>query len=115
MAWDSGPRGAVTKGPTPMEAFLQAGAVCGAMDVVYILRKRRKEITFFEVTVEAERAADYPKIFEDFRITYRIGGDGITRAEVEKAMKLSQDKYCSVINMLIPEVKVSYKLELVSS
>ncbi len=112
MKWDSGLKDAKTDGPTPMEAFLQATAVCGAMDVVSILKKRRKEIAFFEVDVEGERAGTFPKIFDNIMITYRIGGDSITQEEVQKAMKLSDDKYCSIINMMIPDVKVEYRVEM---
>ncbi|MBU0519883.1 OsmC family protein [bacterium] len=113
MHWDSGPKDSVTNGPTPMEGMLQAGAVCSAMDVVSILKKRRKEITRFDLEIEAERAEDHPKIFTTYRIIYRVGGNSITREEVEKAVKLSQDKYCSIINMLIPEVAVDYEIEIV--
>ncbi len=110
--WDSGPRGALTKGPAPMEAVLQAAAVCGGMDVVSILKKRRKEISRFELETEANRKADYPKTFEKLKIIYRLGGDGITLGEIEKAVKLSWEKYCSVVNMMIPNVEVEYRVEL---
>lgn len=115
LQWDSGPEGAVTKGPTPMEAMLQAGAVCSAMDLVSILKKRRKEIANFEIDVEASRAADHPKIFKDYHITFRVGGDGIAQEEVEKAVKLSQERYCSVINMFKPDVRVFCKVEVLPS
>jgi len=113
MHWDSGPEGAVTKGPTPMEGLLQAGAVCSAMDVASILRKRRKEISYFELDVEAVRAENYPKVFTTYKITYRISGDDITHEEVEKAVKLSQEKYCSVLNMLKSDLKVESEVILV--
>lgn len=112
ISWDSGPKDAVTKGPTPMETVLQAIAVCSAMDVVYILKKRRKDIASFEVEAQAERKEDHPRIFENLVVTYRLGGDGITHDEVEKAVKLSHDKYCTVINMMKPSVKVEYRIEL---
>ncbi len=114
IVWDSGPRDAVTEGPTPMEALLHATAVCGAMDVVSILKKRRKPIERFEIEVEGERADEFPKVFTRIRITYRVSGDGITRTEVEKAMKLSREKYCSIVNMFKPDVEVIYELEMPS-
>ena len=112
--WDSGPRDAQTHGPTPMEVVLQAAAVCSAMDVVSILRKRRKVVSAFEIEAEAERKQDHPRIFEDLMVTYRVGGDGITQGEVEKAVKLSHQKYCTVINMLKPKVDVSYRVEILT-
>lgn len=113
--WDSAPKGEVTQGPAPMETLLQATAACSAMDVVHILKKRRKEITIFEVVAEAERREDYPKIFKDLKLIYRIGSDGITLEEAEKAVKLSFDKYCSIINMIRPNVDVSFLVELVDN
>ena len=110
--WDSGPQGAITKGSAPMETFLHATAVCGAMDVVNILRKRRKEITTFEVAVEGDRALDHPRVFRHINISYRVKGPGITQDEVQKALNLSCRKYCSITNMLKPDVKVSYRIEV---
>lgn len=112
IQWDSAPVGVATNGSTPMEAVLQAAAVCSAMDVVSILKKRRKEISTFELEVEADRKSDHPKIFENLTITYRIAGNGITLEEVEKAVSLSHDKYCTVANMLKPKVNVGYRVEL---
>ncbi|MCX6641640.1 MAG: OsmC family protein [bacterium] len=111
---DSGHAGEPTQGPTPMETVLQAAAVCSAMDIVAILQKRRKEIVKFELISEAERSEDHPKIFKTLKVTYRIGGAGITLEEVQKAVQLSQEKYCSVINMLKPTVQVDYQVELLA-
>ncbi len=91
---------------------MQAVGICSAMDVIVILRKRRKEIASFEIEMEAERRDDHPKIFEDMVVVYRVGGDGITHSEVEKAVKLSHDKYCSVINMFKPDIKIGYRVEM---
>jgi putative redox protein len=112
LHWDSGPKDQPTNGPTPMEGVLHAVAVCSAMDVIVILKKRRKEIAAFELEIEAERRKDHPKIFEALVVVYRVGGDGITGSEVEKAVKLSHDKYCSVINMFKPGVNIGYRVEL---
>ncbi|TKJ37947.1 osmotically inducible protein OsmC [candidate division LCP-89 bacterium B3_LCP] len=113
MHWDSGPRDSITSGPAPMEAVLQAVAACSAMDVISIIRKRRKQVDSFEIEVEAEKKTEHPKIFEYVTVTYRMSGDGITTQELEKAVKLSQERYCSVINMIKPNVNVSYRVEIV--
>ncbi len=113
LHWDSGPADSATEGPAPMETALQAIAVCSAMDVVYILKKRRKVISSFELEVNGERSETYPKIFNNITITYSLSGDGITTKEAEKAVKLSQEKYCSLINMLKPAVQVGYSVEVV--
>lgn len=109
---DSGPEGAPTQGPIPIEVVLHATAACSAMDVVAILRKRRKEIKSFQLEAEAERSPDHPRVFKNIFITYRVNGDGITRDEVEKAVKLSQEKYCSITHMLKPKVHIEYKVEV---
>jgi|WetSurMetagenome_2_1015567.scaffolds.fasta_scaffold1133487_1 putative redox protein len=109
---DSGHHGESTAGPTPMESVLQAAAVCSAMDVVTILEKRRKTISSFELISEGERSDDHPKIFKTLKITYKVNGPKITDEEVERAVQLSQDKYCSVINMLKPTVKVTFCVEV---
>ena len=82
------------------------------MDVLVILRKRRKEVASFELDIQAERSDDHPRIFEDLLVVYRVKGDGITRSEVDKAVKLSHDKYCSVINMFKPAVNIRYRVEV---
>ncbi len=109
---DSGHFGTQTVAPTPIETVLQAAAVCSAMDVVTILNKRHKEIKRFDIEVEGKRREDSPRIFETMHIIYRVAGLGITLEEVQKAVQLSHDKYCSVINMLKPTVRVSFAVEL---
>ncbi len=113
LHWDSGPKDAVTEGATPMESILQAVGICCAMDVVAILKKRRKEPTVYDVEVEGVRSEDHPRVFTDISIVHRVGGDGIIREEVEKAIRLSLDKYCSVLKMITPKVKVDCSIEII--
>ena len=96
----------------PMEFVLIGLATCSAMDIVGILSKRRKELKRFEVVVHANRAAEYPRIFTDIELEFVVAGD-FTPAEVERAIELSQTKYCSVAAMLRPTVKITttYRIE----
>jgi putative redox protein len=110
--FDSRPQGELTAGPSPMEAVLQAGAVCCAMDVVAILNKRRKTIERFEIEVEGERGSEHPKVFKTIDVKFRFWGPHLTQEEVEKAAHLSDEKYCSVLNMLKPTVKVTCGVEV---
>ncbi len=112
IQFDSGPKDVTTAGPTPMELVLQSAAVCSGMDVVSILEKRRKKILDFQIEVDAERSEDHPKIFTKIDLTYLIKSDDITLEEVEKAVKLSMDKYCSVAGMLRNNVEINWKCEL---
>ena len=110
--FDSKPKGEVTEGPSPMEAVLQAGAVCCAMDVVAILNKRRKTIERFEIEVAGERSAEHPKVFKNIDVKFCFWGKDLTQDEVEKATQLSNEKYCSVLNMLKPTVKITCGVEV---
>jgi len=110
--FDSKPQGEPTAGPAPMETVLQAAAACSAMDVASILIKRRKTIDRFELEVEAQRSEEHPKIFKTLHVIYRLWGPNIASGEVEKAVELSQNKYCSVLNMLKPTVQVTCAVEV---
>ena len=112
MHFDSRPQGEPTAGPTPMEVVLQAGAVCCAMDVVAILNKRRKTIERFEIEVNGERSTEHPKIFKNIDVKFCFWGKDLTQEEVEKAAHLSEERYCSVLNMLKPTVKVTCGVEV---
>ena len=90
------------EGPMPMEVYLQALAVCSGMDVVGILRKRRLKIERLMVEAEAERADQHPKIFTRIVLKFRAAGEGLSEQELERAVKLSMDKYCSVKAMIDP-------------
>lgn len=87
-------------GPGPMELVLVALAGCTAMDVISILQKKRQPVTGLEVVVRAERAPEHPKVYTGYELTYVVRGNGVNRTAVERAVALSEDKYCSVGAML---------------
>jgi putative redox protein len=109
---DSTPMNIPSGGPTPMESVLGAAAICSAMDVATILNKRHKHITSFDLEAVGTRQENFPRIFTAIHILYKVSGPDINQLEVEKAVKLSHENYCSVINMLKPTVKVSYTVEV---
>jgi len=84
---------------TPMEMVLIALCGCTLSDVVSILRKRREPFTTLEVRAQAERATDYPKVYTSIKLIYRAGGK-VSREGMERAVQLSEEKYCSVSAML---------------
>jgi len=84
----------------PTELLLVALAGCTAMDVVSILSKKRQTVTRFEVKAHGERAPQDPKRFTSFLVEYVIQGDGIDPDAVERAVELSEQKYCSVMATL---------------
>lgn len=83
-----------------MEAVLLAAASCSAMDVVDILEKMRQPLERLEVDVEADRAEEAPKVFTRMHLSFRARGDGVEEAALERAIRLSREKYCSVLLML---------------
>ena len=99
-------------GPRPMELVLAGTAACTAFDVVWILRKARQPISDCVVEADAERAADDPKVFTRIHLKYRVAGTGLNRAQVERAVKLSKEKYCSVSAMLQKTAKIETEIIL---
>ncbi len=87
-------------GPGPMEMVMLSAACCSAMDVVYILRKMRQPPEDLEVEVEAQRAEEDPKVFTSLRLRYRLRGENLKGESVERAIRLSRERYCSVVVML---------------
>lgn len=87
-------------GPRPMELVLAGAATCTAFDVILILAKARQKLTRFLVEAEAVRAETDPKVFEAIKLTYRVAGPAIDPKAVERAVKLSKEKYCSATAML---------------
>ena len=78
----------------PMELIAIGLAGCTAMDVISILRKKKQEVTAFEVQVRAERAQEHPKVFTRLEIEYILRGNDLSREAVERAVQLSADTYC---------------------
>ncbi|HEY5535800.1 MAG TPA: OsmC family protein [Ignavibacteria bacterium] len=85
--------------PTPLEVMLQSLAGCTAMDVLSMLRKRRKIIDDFSIDLIAERAQEHPKVFTKVKMTYNLKSPDATVEEFKKVIALSQDKYCSASAM----------------
>src|SRR3954471_183496 len=83
----------------PMELVLMALCCCTATDVVSILKKTRQPSTSLEVRAEGERSPEPPTVYTKIHLTYRIGGN-VSQKAAEDAIRLSQDKYCSVSQML---------------
>ena len=95
---------------SPVELVLIALCACTASDVVGILRKKREPFTSLEVRATAERAEDFPKVFTNIRVIYRVGGT-VTHKAMEDAVRLSKEKYCSVSAMLEKNAKIEFEIE----
>lgn len=98
-------------GVSPMDALLGALATCTAVDVVEIMHKRRTPLLSYRIEVEGERAEEHPKRYTHIRVRHIASGEGVTQDALEKAARLSHDKYCSVAASLNAEISVSASVE----
>jgi putative redox protein len=99
-------------GARPMELVLMGTGACSAIDVVHILRKARQPITDCVVEVEAQRADQDPKVFTSIHLHYIVTGRGLAQAQVERAIKLSKEKYCSATIMLAASAAITFDYEV---
>ncbi|MBO9393762.1 OsmC family protein [Caldilinea sp.] len=114
LTLDAAPEvGGADKGFRPMELMAISLAGCTAMDVISILRKKRQEVTGFEVKVNAERATEHPHVFTAMEVTYVVRGRNIDPAAVERAIQLSEEKYCPAQAMLRKAAPITLKYEIV--
>jgi len=98
-------------GNSPMELVLIALCGCTAYDVVTILQKKREPLTGVEVSAKAEKAPTPPSVFTEIKLIYRVAGN-VSRKAVEDAVRLSEEKYCSVAAMLSKTARITYEIEL---
>lgn len=91
----------------PIELFAIGLAGCTGMDVISILRKKRQDVTAFEVQVQAERAEEHPKVFTKMHVEYIFTGNNLNEKAIERAIQLSEDTYCPAQGMLKASVEMS--------
>ncbi|HPH95277.1 MAG TPA: OsmC family protein [Anaerolineaceae bacterium] len=96
----------------PMELLAVGLAGCTGMDVISILEKKRQAVSAFEVQVHAERASEHPRVFTRIVIEYIVSGENIDPAAVERAVELSETKYCPSIAMLRQAVPIEHKITI---
>ncbi len=99
-------------GPRPMELMLLSTGSCSAVDVVYILKKARQPVTDCVVEVEGQRADTDPKVFTDIHLKFVVTGKGLAANQVERAVKLSAEKYCSASIMLSKAANITHSFEV---
>ena len=101
-------------GVKPSEMLLVALASCSSVDVVEILAKKRKPVSFMEVSVSSENDPDPPWTFRKIKVTYRLAGKNLTEKAVSQAITLSQDKYCSVAATVRGTAEIVTDFEIVA-
>jgi putative redox protein len=102
------------EGVSPVDTLLAALGGCCAMDVIGILRKKRQDVTGYEVRVSGERREEHPRAFTSIELVHRVRGRNLSGAAIEEAMRLSDTKYCSVFATLAPAVPITSRFEIIA-
>lgn len=102
-------------GPRPMEMLLLGAGGCTSFDVVAILKKSRQQITDCVVEIEAVRASEDPKVFTQIHMHFIVTGKALKPDAVERAIKLSAEKYCSASIMLGQTAAMTHDFEIVEA
>jgi len=102
--------GGTDSGARPKTLLLSALGGCTAMDVVSILNKMRVDFTGLKIHVSAELTEEHPKVFKLIHLKYVFSGNDLPKDKLEKAVTLSQEKYCGVSAMLIKACPITYEI-----
>jgi len=100
------------KGYIPMELMALSLAGCTAMDVISILRKKRQDVTAFEVRMDAPRAKEHPKVFTRASIVYLVTGHGVEEKAVRRAIELTAESYCPAQAMLGKAMPIDLRYQI---
>jgi putative redox protein len=101
--------------PRPMETVLAGTGGCTAYDVVLILKRGRHDVRGCSVKLTSERASEDPKVFTKIHMHFTVTGKGVPAAAVERAIKMSHDKYCSASIMLGKTAEITTSFELLEA
>jgi putative redox protein len=99
-------------GPRPMELVLIGMGGCTAFDVVHILRKSRQDINGCSAVIDADRAAEDPKVYTRIHVHFVVSGKGLDAKKVEHAIHLSATKYCSASIMMGKTARITHDFEI---
>ncbi len=99
-------------GPRPMELVLLGTGGCTTYDVIHILKKGRQQVTDCVVEIQAERAAEDPKVFTRIHFHFMVTGKNLISEQVGRAIKLSAEKYCSASIMLGKMADITHDFEV---
>ncbi|MFW6250710.1 MAG: OsmC family protein [Alkalispirochaetaceae bacterium] len=104
--------GGKNQGPTPKPLMLASLAGCTGMDVVAILGKMQMPYDRFELDISGETTEEHPKVYREIHIDYKFWGSELDEPKIQKAVKLSQEKYCGVSATLSEVGEVRYTIHL---
>ena len=99
----------------PLQLFAIGLVGCTGMDVISILKKKRQEVTDFEVSAQIQRSEEHPRVFTKILIEYTVTGKNLDREAVERAVELSETRYCPAQAMLEKSAQISHKITLIET
>jgi putative redox protein len=102
-------------GVRPMEMMLLGLGGCTAFDIVMILERMREKVTGLDIAIEGERATEDPKVFTRVRLIYKVTGHKLKPANVERAVNLSAEKYCSATAMFAKSATIEHSFEIIEA
>src|SRR6056297_2796057 len=104
--------GGENQGPRPKPLMLLSLGGCTAMDVISILRKMRVELDDFQVEVQADQTKEHPKHYNKIHVIYHFTGKDLPREKLEKAVNLSEDRYCGVSAVYKKAIEMSTEIQV---
>lgn len=116
LVMDASPAvGGKSRGPTPVETLLASIAACSGMDVISILVKKRQKVSAYRIEIDGERVppGEWPRPFLSMTVRHIVSGEALDPAAVQRAVELSDAKYCSVIATLrgTPPISSEWRIE----
>ena len=105
--------GGKDSGARPSELLLTGFGGCSGMDVISILRKKKQDVTSFEMNVDGTTAENHPRYFTDINIEYVITGRNLSEEAVKRAIDLSLDKYCMVGTTIRKAANITYSYKII--
>ena len=97
----------------PVETLLAALGTCTAMDVIHIMRKKRQQVTGYQVFMSGVRRAEHPRAYTKIETVHRMTGKGLSLAALEECVQLSESKYCSVHASMSHDIEFVTRCEVV--
>jgi len=111
ITMDANPEvGGEDKGPTPKPMLLVSLSGCTGMDIASLLKKMRVDVDDFTIDVSGKLTDEHPKHYEEIHVVYQFTGKNLDHTKIEKAVNLSQERYCGVSYMLGQVAKLTYEV-----
>jgi len=107
--------GGQNTGPQPMEILLVGLAGCAGMDIIAILRKKRQDITVYEIRIHGERTEEYPRVFVEITIEHIFTGHAVQPAAVERAIQLTEERYCGASAILGKTAQLTHTFRIIEA